>query len=320
MRERRTFAERTRVLHSEEPLKKYFLVYEGAETEAIYFNAVSAMREEARINPLIELVSIDRSYSEEGWSNPKKILNRVIENLEEGKTKLLTYESLLNRFMDYFLEAGILIPHHISKKGMWKMMSMICDGKLQKTLDSVVEDIDMAVSEISGELMEKYGLVYVVPQLSELIKMNSFTYEEGFDKICLIVDRDRESFVSSPENNQYEYVINTCAEKGFGLYISNPCFEFWLLLHFDEVFELDKEKLLNNPKVTGKRRYAEQELRRIWPGFEKSSYHAEKLITRIDKAIENEKKFCEELYELEWQVGSNVGLLIEDMRKREMQL
>ena len=86
------------------------------------------------------------------------------------------------------------------------------------------------------------------------------------------------------------------------------------------MFELDKEKLLNNPKVTGKRRYAEQELRRIWPGFEKSSYHAEKLITRIDKAIENEKKFCEELYELEWQVGSNVGLLIEDMRKREMQL
>lgn len=80
MRERRTFAERTRVLHSEEPLKKYFLVYEGAETEAIYFNAVNAMKEEARINPLIELVSIDRSYSEEGWSNPKKILNRVIEN------------------------------------------------------------------------------------------------------------------------------------------------------------------------------------------------------------------------------------------------
>lgn len=318
MREHRTFAERTRALHSEEPLKKYFLVYEGAETEAIYFNAVSAMREEIGINPLIELVPIARSYSEEGWSNPRKILNRVIENLEEGKTQLLTYESLLNRFMDYFHEAGILIPNHISKRNMWKTMCMICDEKLQKTLDSVVEDIDMAVSEISEELMEKYGLVYVIPQLSELVKKNSLTYEEGFDKICLIVDRDRESFISSSENNQYEYVVNTCAEKGFGLYISNPCFEFWLLLHFDEVFELDKEKLLNNPKMTGKRRYAEQELRRIWPGFEKSSYHAENLVARIDKAIENEKKFCEELYELEQQVGSNVGLLIEDMRKREM--
>ena len=72
MREHRTFAERTRALHSEEPLKKYFLVYEGAETEAIYFNAVSVMREEAGINPLIELVPIARSYSEEGWSNREK--------------------------------------------------------------------------------------------------------------------------------------------------------------------------------------------------------------------------------------------------------
>ena len=39
MRERRTFAERTKVLKSDEGKRKFFLVYEGASTEEIYFNA-----------------------------------------------------------------------------------------------------------------------------------------------------------------------------------------------------------------------------------------------------------------------------------------
>ena len=98
------------------------------------------------------------------------------------------------------------------------------------------------------------------------------------------------------------------------MYITNPCFEFWLLLHFDEVFDLDQDKLLENPKITANRRYVEQELRRIWPGYKKSSYRAEELVKNIDNAINNEKKFCENVEELENSVGSNIGKLIIDMR------
>lgn len=133
----------------------------------------------------------------------------------------------------------------------------------------------------------------------------------------MIVDRDRESFVSTPENDQYAYVVDKCKEKDFGLYVTNPCFEFWLLLHFDKVFEVDKNKLLENPKVTAKRRYTEQELRRIWPGYTKSSYRAEELVREIDRAIENEKQFCEEVVSLKNSVGSNLGKLIENMRVRK---
>lgn len=94
MRESRTFAERTRVLKSDEAKKRYFLVFEGASTEKIYFEALENARDDVEINPLIELVPIIRSYSEDGWSNPKKILDRIISNLEEDETGQLTYESL----------------------------------------------------------------------------------------------------------------------------------------------------------------------------------------------------------------------------------
>ena len=101
---------------------------------------------------------------------------------------------------------------------------------------------------------------------------------------------------------------------GFELYVTNPCFEFWLLLHFDEVFNLDKDKLLENPKITAKRRYVEHELRSLWPGYKKNSYRAERLMKNIDNAINNEKKFCEDIVGLENSIGSNIGKLISEMR------
>lgn len=314
MREKRTFAERTRLFTSDKTLRKYFLVYEGSETEAIYFEAVDSMRDNIEISPLIKLIPIIRSYSEEGWSNPKKILDRVIKNLEESRTNHITYETLLNRIMDYFCEISIISTSKAQARNIWKAMCRICEEKCLKKLDSYVDDIEKNCSLILKTLQEEYNLSHVLSDIPNIIKEGGFTYEEGFDKICLIIDRDRESFVSSSKNNQYKYVADKCEEMGFGLYVSNPCFEFWLLLHFDKVFELNRDKLLENPKVTAKRRYVEQELRRIWPGYKKTSYRAEELVRDIDHAIDNEKKFCEDIVNLENSLGSNIGKLIMDMR------
>ena len=315
MRESRTFAERTKFLKSDEALKKYFLVYEGSDTELIYFDAVNSMRENIGTNPLIELIPIIRSYSEEGWSNPKKILDRIIENLEESKAERISYETLLNRMMDYFYETKVITTSKVLAKNMWKTMIHVCAEKLQKSLQAEVEDIETDCNAILELLKQEYDVTHVVSDISDIIKDGGLTYAEGFDQICLIIDRDKESFLATPENNQYGYVVEKCKEKGFQLCITNPCFEFWLLLHFDEVFELDTEKLLENPKVTSKRRYAEQKLRIIYPKYKKSSYQAEELVGDIDKAIQNEKEFCEDVVGLENSVGSNIGRLIEKMRE-----
>lgn len=314
MRESRIFSERTRMFDSDKTLRKYFLVYEGSDTEVIYFNTISSMRESIGIHPLIELISIKRSYSEVGWSNPKKILDRIIENLEECKTSYISYETLLNRIMDYFYETKVITTSKAQAERVWNSMCRICEKKFLNKLNSDVDDVEEVCSSILEAIREEYRLEYMVSDISNIIKKGGLTYAEGFDKICLIVDRDGKSFVSTSEHNQYDYVVKKCEEKGFGLYITNPCFEFWLLLHFDEVFELDRDKLLENPKVTAKRRYVEQELCRIWPRYNKSSYKAEVLVKNIDKAINNERNFCENVAKLESSIGSNVGNLIEDMR------
>ena len=174
MRESRTFAERAKVVKSDEARKKYFLVYEGSDTEVIYFDAICALREDIGISPLIELIPIIRSFSEEGWSNPKKILDRVIENLQE-----------------------------------------ICSEQLQKSLYDKVDDIENSCKKVLDALKNQYEVVNIVGDISGIIREGGLTYEEGFDQICLIVDRDRESFLSKPENNQYKYVLDKCREMNF---------------------------------------------------------------------------------------------------------
>lgn len=314
MRESRTFAERTPIATVDRTLKKYFLVYEGSDTEAIYFRAVNAMRSDIGIDPLIELVPIIRSYSEEGWSNPKKILDRVIEDLEESRTGCISYRSLLDRIMDHFYETGVITDSRVQAKSIWQALCKTCKEGLCGRLEMDVEDIRTACDVISKALEKEFTLPGLLTDIAMIIEEGSLTYAEGFDKICLIVDRDRKSFLSDGKKDQYEDVINICEKKGFGLYVTDPCFEFWLLLHFDEVFTLDRDKLYENPKVTAKKRYIEHELCRIWPGFTKSSYKAEGLIKDIDKAIQNEKCFCEDIEMLKDRVGSNVGRLIEEMR------
>lgn len=316
MREIKTFAKRKITKSSDEVARKYFLVYEGKETELKYFEAVNDLRREIGINPLIELCPLIRSYSENGWSNPKKILERVMLNLEESKTGKLTYETLLNRIMDYLHSEGAISQGSNQPHNVWRILKWYCEKKLSVQLDDIVCDIENDCEKLCSCLKERANIFSIVTNISDIIKNQNITYDEHFDKICLIVDRDRSSFISKPENNQYEYVLNTCEKEKFGFYLTNPCFEFWLLLHFDEVRSIDKRKMLENEKVSRKRTYAAEELHKLMPHYKKTNYDARMLAKRIDRAIINEKYFCEDIKMLEHKIGSNIGLLIEELRKQ----
>lgn len=312
MRERKSFAERTKVLSSDEARKKYFLVYEGKVTESLYFEAVNELREKIKLNPLIELIPIVRSYSEEGWSNPKKIVERMIQNIEESTSGNISYETLLNWMMDYFQENGSIENNRPLAKSLWETLTHICQEKLSVSLDMTVEKLQEVCENIINFLTQAGDWGKLTKDVTKIINNRNVTYEKNLDKICFIVDRDRKSFTKQ----QYAYVLEQCQKEGFGLYLTNPCFEFWLLMHFDDVTELDQEQIFENPMVTSRRRYLEQELRKRMPKYKKANYSAKTLVENIDTAINNETKFCEDLEEMEYTIGSNIGLLIREMRDR----
>ena len=312
MRERKNFAERTRISKEDRTRKKYFLVFEGNRTEGIYFNAINELKDKIGINPLIEIISIERTYTEEGWSNPKKILEQLLKDLEEIENGKISYKTLVDKIIEIIMEDEKISSKILKEISSEKMIENIKNDI--ESLDNIVENVEEDCEFLLNMIIKKLFLtIEEIPNILETVLKNienkQITYSEDIDKMCLIVDRDKKSF----KEEQYNYVKEECKKKNFKLYVTNPCFEFWLLLHFDEVHLINKEELLENKRASSKVRFVESELKKYFP-YNKNKYNAELLIEKIDLAIENEKRFCEDIERLKNELGSNVGLLIQELK------
>ena len=314
MREKRNFAERTKISKEDRTRKKYFLVFEGSRTEEIYFDTINELKGKIGINPLIEIISIERTYSEYGWSNPKKILEQLLKDLEEIEDGKLSYKTLVDKIMEIIVEDKNF-SLKISKKSNLKEVIEDIENEiesLENTVKNIEEDCITLLSIITKKVfLVKEEIANILEKVLENIGNQQITYSEDIDKMCLIVDRDKKSF----KEEQYNYVKEECKRKNFKFYVTNPCFEFWLLLHFDEVHLINKEELLENKRASSKVRFVESELKKYFP-YNKNKYNAELLIEKIDLAIENEKKFCENIEELKDKLGSNIGLLIKELKEK----
>ena len=72
------------------------------------------------------------------------------------------------------------------------------------------------------------------------------------DIVAMVVDSD---FTNQAKRRDELIKYNTyCSDKSFGFYITNPCFEFWLLLHLSDVANEYKYRLVEiaENKRTGK--------------------------------------------------------------------
>ena len=49
-------------------------------------------------------------------------------------------------------------------------------------------------------------------------------------------------------------------------------------------------------------------------GYDKSNLNFDIFVNKIDDAIKREKKYCENVDDLKDKIGSNIGILIENMR------
>lgn len=135
-------------------------------------------------------------------------------------------------------------------------------------------------------------------------------YDHQIDEVCIIIDRDKGSFKQS----QYNEVVTICKENNYNLGISNPCFEFWLLLHLSNCKEYDIEDIGINRKVSKSKRFLERKLAdKLNGSYNKSNIKFEQFKDNINTAIENEKLYELDIKKLESNVGTRVGLIIENM-------
>lgn len=311
LREKKAFAKRKRESETQEAKRKYFLVFEGEKTEMKYFEAVELKRDLLGINPLIELCPIVRGHSESGWSNPQKILDKLLDVLK-GK---YTYGDIIDRIIDALYEYSE-IANMESKDAIFSSLKNYTSSQWGKNVSDLVEGPDVAKSML--EFLNKENSVDgIFKNLHSKISTQEILFSKDIDVMCLIIDRDKESFTAHDKKDQFNYVVDKCKNNNFHLYLTNPCFEFWLLLHLTDAKELDYDELLNNCKVSSKYTFVEAELRKLMPGYKKNNPQAEELMGRVDAAIDNAELYATQIMDLKDQVGTNLHELFNELRENK---
>lgn len=306
MREKRDSGRTQTTNHEKQPKKKYFLVFEGTETEEIYFDAVK----EFFSDQLMDFVTLIRNTSENGFSNPVKMLEMILKNLEEHKSGKFSYNTVIDWITAYIKKENLV---NIKAEELNVKLKEICCKKIEKDLDKRIPEIELknvlrALLKELTEIVKCQFRSITINLIEEIIAANEITYYPDIDQIVMIVDRDKGSFTFE----QYERLIKSCSKNKIRLCVTNPCFEFWLLMHFDINGKFDETKMLKNPKVCNGVTYCHDVLRKLFAGYHKNSYDAMCLMPRIQKAIQNEQNYCEDNIGLKNNIGSNVGLLLKE--------
>ena len=264
------------------PKKVFFISVEGNVTEKEYLQQLSKYREQLGIDAFVNIEVLQRRRSDT-YSAP----TQVVELLEE-------YLELRNLPEDEWISE---IPNAIIRNYGEEILrqfledpSKVCKEKREK---------------IYTELTE-YGY-----DLSYRKYLRQFNKES--DEFCVLIDRDSRSH----SERTLKALISHCQTMRYNCYISNPCFEFWLLLHLSNVSVeyADRLKLIQeNRKVSNLHTFVSKEVSCKAHHGKGNIGFATNYLPNIDKAISHAKRFASDTEELVDHIGCNIWKLIESMR------
>lgn len=110
----------------------------------------------------------------------------------------------------------------------------------QKTEKTYFEDLatESRNNRVHVKVLERNSTASSPEHILDLLDRfrSEYQYKTGYDELWLVCDVDR-------WRKKLSQVAEKCAQKGYFLAVSNPCFEIWLLLHLRSLENYDKTTL-----------------------------------------------------------------------------
>lgn len=213
----------------EKPLSFVCLAVEGNVTESDYFTFIEKYKDDIGIKKGLHVKVLERDEDDHS-SAPNEVLDLLQEYVDMSDE-----EKVLSKVRSF-------VPEEYTDEYLKKYLR----GEVEK--DSRKEDLDICL-RMMGFSLEYYSFI------------KDYKSEYG-DVFGIVIDRDHFSHTTS----QLRQVYEECTTEGYKVFITNPCFEFWLLLHVKDIKNddsFDMEKSLNNSHVTRKHTYTSQKLHEI---------------------------------------------------------
>lgn len=262
------------------PKHVVFLSVEGTKTEVQYFDLIQKHRAEMKIDAIVQVEVLRRTDTKSDPESVLELLDEYMAIREDGGLEKVLARLELRSFDRAFIEA-----YRNDKKSV--------PPAARKKFESV----------LNGESVD----------LQYLHFLNRYKGEN--DVFGIVIDRDAKSHTAA----QMRRVQSSCREKGYHCFITNPCFEFWLLLHVSDVsteYADHLEEIKENRIGAGKRPYV-AELLHNKTGQKKNikvKTFTEHYLPNVDLAIERAESFAKEENLID-EIGSNLGELFGLLRK-----
>lgn len=145
--------------------------------------------------------------------------------------------------------------------------------------------------------------------------IESNAFDAGHDKMVIVFDAD----IFRGKAVEYTDMVSEAKLNNI-LGITYPCFELFLLLHFDqsyeEIIKPNAEELLRNKKI-GNRRMMDKLFSDRSGMNPKSNPNIGTLVDRLDVALEQEKRVNQNIDFATDRLTSNIGMIIAQIRADE---
>jgi len=272
------------------PRKIFWVSAEGAVTEQKYLQGISSYRDRLGILSVVDVQTLKRK-KRDGKCSPEDVQALLDEYIYVRGKEL--HEILTD--LDPKLHG------HISAASITGYLEGSLSKKEKKTFEDAIRLLDID--------LKYWG--YLQKRSSEE------------DEFCIVIDRDRKSHTEESLQACYEW----CQEHSVHFILSNPCFEFWMLLHFkDIVHECSAEELgqfLENEKVSKKHTFTSKflsdvhlQLTEVGQGKHIRNFDTHYL-PRVNDAIRNAGAFVQTFPQLLNELGTSMPLLIALLRQQK---
>ena len=210
-----------------------------------------------------------------------------------------------------------------SQREPYKKFFFICEGAMteqayfKRLIDNkkklgIKPIVDLILLEKDGD---ENGLSFpknLIDKANKIKSDSGYNFDKKHDEMVIIFDAD----IFEYRSRRYNEIIDEGKKSNNILGVTNPCFEFFLLLHFKGAFESDikgLEKEFLKEENLGKKGYAYRKLQEKTKINSKSNPKIGELADDILIAIEQEKKINQDINNCKGNVTSNIGRILEDI-------
>jgi len=256
-----------------------YLSVEGDHTERNYFEHLNTCME----NTLVR-IEVLRHKRGDGYSDPEDVIELLTEYVQVRNGELIPDECITE-----------LLSKHTSEE-------------LQLYLD----DRDKLAKDKQSRIREDLLLAGIDLDYRKYLRSIEPNTDDVF---AVIIDRD----CGSHSKELMELCWEKCASYGFCCYITNPCFEFWLLLHLRDVkTDYSPEQLiefLENKKVSKQHTYTSKEVSELAQHSKTISFDKFRTVyfPKINYAMLNAKKLACNYPDILDHLGTNLPQFFEQI-------